>query len=291
MNKEQQNKKIVFFGTPDVTLQILNDLKNAGFLPIAIVTNPDRPVGRKNIITPPPAKVWGLENSVPVLQPEKIDDTFISELENLRADLFVVVAYGKILPEKVINMPACGTINIHYSLLPKYRGATPVEQAVLNGDTETGVCIQKMVYELDAGDILVSEKVAIDQNEKAFELRTRLNTIAGKILTELLPKYFEHQITPIPQTGEVSKCGKIKKEDGLVTEEELQRAETDENTARNLYNKFRAYTPWPSLYFFHEDKRIKITDASFENKKFVIKKVIPEGKKEMEYNNYLENLK
>ncbi|MEI6400239.1 MAG: methionyl-tRNA formyltransferase [bacterium] len=295
MNKK--DKKIIFFGTPNVTIQILEDLKASGFLPMTIVTGPDVPIGRKQTITPPPTKVWALENNIPVLQPTNIDTAFVEQIKNLAPDLSIVVAYGKILPQTLIDIPAFGTINIHYSLLPKYRGATPVESAILHGDTETGVCIQKMVYELDAGDIIAEEKVAIDPNEKTHELRARLNIVAGEMLTKILPDIFENKITPIPQQGDISKCGKIKKEDGLITEEELKNAETDTNTARNLWNKFRAYTPWPSLFFFaRRDSdlgssliRIKITDAIFENNQFIIKKVIPEGKKEMDYKNFLEN--
>ena len=283
------NKKIIFFGTPDITIQILEDLKASGFLPMTIVTNPDVAIGRHQVITPSPTKVWSIENSIPVLQPKKIDADFIQQIKSLAPDLAVVVAYGKILPQALIDIPSFGTINIHYSLLPKYRGATPVESAILNGDSYTGVCIQQMTYELDAGDILAEEKVAIDSNEKAFELRARLNIIAGGMLTKILPTLFENKITPTSQQGEISKCGKIKKENGLITEEELKGAESDTKTARNLWNKFRAYTPWPSLFFFHKDKRIKITEATFQNNQFIIQKVIPEGKKEMNYKNFLEN--
>ncbi len=283
-----------------LTIEILESLKGVGYMPIAIVTNPDRPVGRHGTITPSPAKVWGEQNTLPILQPEKITPEFIEEIKNLDPDLHIVVAYGKILPEEIIDLPKYGTINIHYSLLPKYRGATPVESAILAGDTETGVCIQKMVYELDAGDILAEEKIDIDEYEKAFELRARLNTIASALLTKILPEYFENNITPQKQIGTASFCKKIKKEDGLITEIEIQNAEIDETTARNLWNKFRAYTPWPSLYFFKlrkalpsenerqdlpENIRIKITSAVCKNGKFIIQKIIPEGKKEIDYKN------
>ena len=186
------NKKVIFFGTPDVTIQILEDLKASGFLPMTIVTNPDVAIGRHQVITPSPTKIWALEHNIPVLQPAKIDAEFVEQIKGLTPDLAIVVAYGKILPQTLIDIPTFGTINIHYSLLPKYRGATPVESAVLHGDTETGVCIQQMVYELDAGDIIASETVTIDPNEKAFELRARLNTVAGKMLINILPDLFEN---------------------------------------------------------------------------------------------------
>ncbi len=140
-----ENKlSFAFFGTPELVVPILETLLEKGHVPKVIVTMPDRPQGRKMIITPPPAKVWALAHSIPVLQPEKLDDAFLSELSSFNIDLGVVVAYGKIISKKVLTLPAHGMINIHYSLLPKYRGATPVESAILAGENETGVAIQQM---------------------------------------------------------------------------------------------------------------------------------------------------
>ena len=158
----RSNLNFVFFGTPDVASETLEILKQEGFLPTLIVTSMDKPQGRKMLVTPPPVKVWAEENKIPYIQPGEITPSAFgtSPLSRGRLgrdaefNLFIVIAYGKILPEKIINMPKLGSLNIHYSLLPKYRGASPVESAILNGETETGVTIQKMAYELDSGDII-----------------------------------------------------------------------------------------------------------------------------------------
>lgn len=268
-----QNKdSFAFWGTPDVASDTLEILKGSGFLPSLIITSPDKPQGRKMIVTPTPVKVWAMENNIPYLQPEKLDSAFIEELSKHVFDLSIVVAYGKIIPEKILNLPKLGSINIHYSLLPKWRGASPVESAVLAGETETGVTIQKMVYEMDAGDILAQEKVDIIPTETAPELRKRLIEIGGKLLVSLLPNI--ETTTPIPQTGEVTLASKIKKEDGLL----------DLNGDANAnYNKFRAYAHWPRVFFFKDGKRVIVTAAKLQDGKFVIEKIIPEGGKETYY--------
>lgn len=269
------NIQFAFFGTPDVAVETLEILKSNGYIPRIIVTSPDRPKGRGLALTPPPVKTWADTNNIPCLQPEKLDSEFLSELRSTNFELSVVVAYGKIMPENLINLPAKGTINIHYSLLPKYRGASPVESAVLNGDTETGVDIQQMALGLDTGDILVEEKVAILPDETAPALRSRLIQIGGELLAKSLQDIVAGNITPRKQseTG-MSKCGKIKKEDGLI--------DLAGDPIIN-YNKYRAYFGWPGVYFFKDGKRIKITKAKFENGQFIPERIIPEGKKEMDY--------
>jgi len=263
--------KFAFFGTPEVAEKTLEILKQNNLLPSLVITAPDKPKGRKLIITPPPVKVWAEKNNIPVLQPEKL-----KELEDKLKDydLFIVVAYGKIFPEWLINLPKYGTLNIHYSLLPKYRGAAPVQAAILNGETETGVTIQKMVYELDAGPIVAEEKVKIEPNEKTPELLEKLAKIGGNLLVKILPDYLAGKIKPKEQVGEPSFCPKIKKEDGLIN--------LNDNPIKN-YNKFRAFYEWPRTYFFKDGKRIIITDAELKDGKFVIKKIIPEGGKEIDY--------
>lgn len=262
-----------FWGTPDVASDTLEILKRSGFLPSLIITSADKRQGRKMVLTPPPAKVWAEKNKIPYIQPEKID---VGQIKS-ELDLFIVVAYGKIISENVLNLPKFGSINVHYSLLPKYRGASPVESAILNGDTETGVTIQKMAFKLDAGDILAQEKTAILPDETAPELRKRLIKQGGELLVKILPEIMENKITSAPQDEKLAThSSKIKKEDGLLD----LNAEPIKN-----YNKFRAYAAWPRTFFFKDGKRIIITDAKLENGKFVIKKVIPEGGKEQEYQN------
>lgn len=285
----KNNFNFIFFGTPDVASETLEILKTGGYVPSLIVTSPDRPQGRKMIITPPPVKVWAEENKIPYIQPEKFNEEFFNKLKDISYELSIVVAYGKIMPEKLINLPKLGSINIHYSLLPKYRGASPVESAILNGDTETGVTIQQMAFKMDSGAILVQEKVDILPDEKAQDLRKRLIKIGGELLVKFLnttPSPFGHSplaggdSTPQDES-QATHCSKIKKEDGLMDMKNESSAE--------LYNKFRAYAFWPRTFFFKNNKRIIITDAALDDKgNFVIKKVLPEGKKEIKYEEFLK---
>ena len=267
----------VFWGTPDVASETLEILKEAGFLPELIVTSPDAKAGRGLRLQASAVAGFAEKNNIPCLKPEKLDAEFSNKLKAISYQLFVVVACGQIIPEKILNMPKLGSINIHYSLLPKYRGASPVESAILNGDTETGVTIQKMTYEMDAGDIIAQEKVDILPGETAPELRKRLIKIGGELLVKTLPDFTEGKTKPVPQNGSLaSVCKKIKKEDGLIDLE---------GDSQKNYNKFRAYALWPRTFFFKNGKRIIITDATLENGKFIIKKIIPEGGKEIDYRN------
>lgn len=275
------NNKFVFFGTPEVASKTLEILKESGYLPSLIITSPDRPSGRGMQMTPTPTKVFAIENNIPYLTPEKLNDEVYQKLQNENADLFIVVAYGKILPERFINLPKIYTINIHYSLLPKYRGASPVESAILNGEQETGISIQKMAFKMDTGPILLEEKVEIAINEKAHELKERLINIGGKLLAQNLPRIFNNTLTMQKQDeNQASYCTKISKEDGFI--------DLDDDGVKN-YNKFRSYFSWPKTFFFVNDKRVIIKDAKLENGKFIILRVIPEGKKEISYEDFLKS--
>jgi methionyl-tRNA formyltransferase len=256
-------------------------------MPSVIVTAPDKPAGRGLALTPPPAKTWGEKNDILVFQPERLDSEFCRRLSAMGFDLFIVIAYGKILTEEIIGLPKYGTFNIHYSLLPKYRGATPVESAILNGDKETGVSLQKMVLELDAGPIVAEEKTVIGENETAPELLSRLNDIGKKLLTKTIPKIIGGVATYSEQNrAETTLTKKITKENGLM--------DMNDEPVKN-YRKFMAFQPWPGVYFFAKRKngsftRVTVKEAAFENSDFVIKRVLPEGKKEMDYNDFLRGL-
>jgi len=292
----------VFFGTPDVASETLEILKQAGFLPSLIVTSPDAKKGRGLEMQASPVSIFAENNFIDCIKPEKLDKEEVWDVlrtlgrsdgdgqrkfsaENFRGeqnmpDFFLVVAYGKIIPEEILNIPKFGSINIHYSLLPKYRGASPVESAILNGDAVTGVTIQQMAYKMDAGPIITQEKVEILPNEKAPELRKRLIKIGGELLVKTLPELIKGKIKAIPQDEkEATNCKKIKKEDGLM--------DLNDNAIKN-YNKWRAYAFWPRTFFFKNSKRVIVTDAVFENNQFIIKKVLPEGKKEIKYEEFLK---
>jgi methionyl-tRNA formyltransferase len=277
------NKKVnfIFWGTPDVARETLEILKKYGYIPSLIITSPDAKSGRGLILQPSPVAMFAEQNNIPCIKPEKLDKEFISKLSAFEFNLSIVVAYGKIIPENIINLPKLGSINIHYSLLPKYRGASPVESAILNGEIETGVSIQQMKYKMDAGDVFAQEILQILPNEKAKELRERLIVAGGELLVKILPDLSENKLEHTKQNeSEATYCTKIKKEDGLLDLED---------DAEKNYNKFRAYSTWPRTFFFNNGKRIIIADANLENNIFVIKKVIPEGKKEIDWKEFLKS--
>jgi len=274
-NNIKKSLSFVFWGTPDVASDTLEILKQVDFLPSLIITSPDAKKGRGLHIEASSVAIFAEKNNIPCLKPEKLDEKFYSELKPSCLEpncLFIVVAYGKIIPENILNLPKLGSINVHYSLLPKYRGASPVESAILNGDSYTGVTIQKMAYKMDAGDIIAQEKINIMPDETAPELRKRLIQLGGELLVKILLEYVENKITPVPQDEkEATYTKKIKKEDGLI--------DLNGDVIKN-YNKFRAYAYWPRTFFFKNGKRIIITKAKLENNKFIIEKIIPEGGKE-----------
>ncbi len=276
--------KIAFFGTPGFTTDFLDKLVETGFAPSLIVTNPDRPSGRGMALKSPEPKIWGESNGIPVLQPEKIDDDFVASLGEW--DLFVVVAYGKILPESLINLPKYGTLNIHYSLLPKYRGATPVESAILNGDETTGVVIQQMRYKLDTGPILAQKEIPIDPSDTTPALREKLNIEALSMLPEVLEKIASGTIESKEQSEEgVSNCKKISKEDGLIKLEDSPEIND---------RKYRAYYGSPGTHFYAIKGglplRVKITKAHYASGQFIIEEVIPENGKRISFEMFSATL-
>ena len=237
-----KNFKFAFFGTPDIASKTLDILFEGWYTPSIIITSPDAPSGRGLEIHESPVSIWAKEHNIKCLKPEKIDEDFINEFQKLDMDLSIVVAYGKILPEILINTPKLGTINIHYSLLPKYRGASPLESCLLNGDTETGVSIQQMVFKLDRGPILTEEKIQIGLDETKNELRNKLIVLGGNLLYKFIPQIINKSIISKEQDeSSATYCTKISKEDGEI--------KLDGNQIEN-YNKYRAFYGWPGVYFF-----------------------------------------
>jgi len=216
---------------------------------------------------------------IPVIQPEKIKADFIHKLKRNNYNLFMVVAYGKILPKEIINIPKYGTINVHPSLLPKFRGATPVQSAILSAEKETGVTIMLMDEEMDHGPILAQKHIDISNIPSTEELGENLAVMAGEMIVDLVPKLFSENTKPLKQKHtNATYTKKIKKEDGLI---DLN------DTPEKNYRKFKAYCIWPGVYFFETHKegarRVKITSAILKNNKFIIQKVIRENKKETNY--------
>ncbi len=265
----------VYFGTPKVSSDTLAILIEHGLVPDLVVTSPDAPRGRGLTLTPSETKTFALAHDIPVVTPEKLDAETIAMIQKYKCDYALVVAYGKIFPETLISVFPKGVFNVHYSLLPKHRGATPLEAALLAGDDRTGVSIQKMVKELDAGDIIAQESTKIGPSETARELRPRLIGMGASLLVDTLSAYLRGDVIPIPQDSSLAtRARKLKKEDGLLSLD----APAEVN-----WNKYRAYADTIGTYFFENGKRIKITQASIKDGQFIIERVIPEGKKEMSY--------
>lgn len=279
------SKYFVYFGTPYVARDTLKTLVDSGYTPSLIVTSPDTRKGRGMELTPSDTKAWALEQGLPVYSPEKLDAEAFQKITEIGADYAIVVAYGYILPKKLIESFPLGVLNIHYSLLPKYRGASPVEGALLNGESVTGVAIQRMTYELDAGDILALKEVSIEPNETTKELRPRLIEIGAQLLVATLPSFEAGTATFTPQDhSQATTSGKIAKSEGELS---LQ------GDAQTNWNKYRAYAESPGTYFFAEKHgkkvRVKIKSAEYKNGVFTPLRVVPEGKKEMNYSDFIRS--
>ncbi len=253
------NKRIVFLGTPEFAAVVLERLYISGYEIVACVTQPDKPVGRHMTMTPPPSKIMAISLGIPVLQPDSLrTDAFLATLTELSPDLIITAAYGKILPASVLAVPPDGCINVHASLLPKYRGAAPVQWAILNGDKVTGVTIMKMDVGMDTGDIISTRECEIGSSETTEELMDKLAQIGAELLVETIPSYLAGDIQSIPQDSSRSTLSPpIRKEQGLI----------DWNrSSQVIHNQIRALTGWPGAYSVYKGARLKIyTSALPEN--------------------------
>lgn len=243
--------KIIFMGTPDFAVPCLQKLINSDNEVIAVFTQPDKKVGRKQIVTPPPVKVLAENNNVTVYQPNtmKSEET-INLIKDINPDLIVVVAYGKILPESILNIPKYGCINVHASLLPKYRGAAPIQWAVLNGDTETGVAVQQMNEGIDTGDLLLVKKTEIGINETSAELFDRLSVLGADALVDTIEMIENGTVRPKPQPdGDFGYAKMISREMSPI----------DWNkSAFKIHNQVRGLQTWPCADTTLNGKKVKI---------------------------------
>lgn len=279
--------KFAFFGTPQIAVTALTTLADSGFKPSLVITNPDAIAGRKQLLTPPPVKIWAEENKIAVLQPQNFKDkNILSPLLDETWDIFVVLAYGKLLPEWLIELPKYQTINAHPSLLPKLRGASPIRSALLSDLSAVGVSIIQLDAELDHGPILKQQALTLNAPILGQELDTKLGEIAGKLLAEVMEKLPSQEITPIDQDhSQATFCTKITKD---MSELELDPyALPDGETAQEIYRRICAFDGWPETFFIHEGKRIKIKSAQINTHgQLEILRITPEGKKEMDWASY-----
>ncbi|MFC0014286.1 MULTISPECIES: methionyl-tRNA formyltransferase [Allobacillus] len=242
-------KKIVFMGTPDFSVPILKMLIDSDYDVVAVVTQPDKPRGRKRQMTPSPVKAFALEHSVPVIQPVKIRTDF-EEILQYEPDLIVTAAYGQILPKELLDVPPFGCINVHASLLPELRGGAPIHYAIMQGKKETGVTIMYMAEGMDTGDMISQEAIPIEENDHTGSLHDKLSIVGAGLLKKTLPAIFSNEVKATPQNHEnATYAYTIKRE-----EEKIDWQKTQEE----IYNHIRGLHPWPVAYTTYKDQTIKI---------------------------------
>lgn len=246
--------KIVFMGTPGFAVPSLNALIESEDEVVGVVTKADKPQGRGQRIESPPIKILSQQYGIPILQPEKLrTEEFFNELRIFNPDLICVTAYGKILPKNILELPPCGCINVHASLLPKYRGAAPINWAIINGEKNTGITTMLMNEGMDTGDILLQEEMPIDEEDTGETLSEKLSHIGAELLIQTIKLLKENKLSPIPQDhSKATYASMLKKEDGLIDWSK---------SAQEIRNSIRGNLPWPGAYTFLEGKNLKIYKA------------------------------
>ncbi|TSC83018.1 MAG: methionyl-tRNA formyltransferase [Parcubacteria group bacterium Gr01-1014_19] len=256
-----------FFGSPKFAEIVLKELIAGGFPPTLVVCNPDKPIGRKKIITPPPTKILAKENEISIAQPETKEE--IANYLSNGFDFFVVAAYSKILPKNVIELPKLGVIGVHPSLLPKYRGATPIQSAILAGEAETGTSLFMIDEKVDNGSILAQKTLLVEQNDYRT-LEERLAHLSGKLLAEILPSFIAGKTRPQPQNDdEATFTKKFTTEDGQV--------DLSKDDPVIIERKVRALNPEPGVWTIQNGRRMKILEAELKDGKLMLKKIQFEG--------------
>jgi len=301
--------KVVFFGTPNIATKSLEHLVNCSDIEVlAVVTQPDKPAGRGNKITMPPIKELALKYNLPVFQPKSIRKEFEiqEELKKLAPDFFVTFAFGQILSQEVLDIPKYETINLHASLLPKYRGANPIQRAIINGDKETGICTMITELGLDCGDVCLKEIIPISETMNCEELFNKISELSPNLIEKTLKGLVSNEIQPTPQGDEgVCMANKLTKEETIIDWSK---------SAKEIHNLVRGIYKFPSAYFIHDNKIIKVletkvSECNFDNIGKIVKatkdgvdiacksgtltliKVKPEGKGEMLARDWYNGIK
>ena len=296
-----KNKNVVFMGTPDFAVPVLKMLIEKTNV-IMVVTKPDKRVGRNKELTFSPVKKVALENNIPVFQPIKIKNDY-EKLTEGKIDLIVTCAYGQIIPKEVLNLPKYGCVNVHASILPKYRGSAPIQWAIINGDKETGVTIMYMDEGMDTGDIISISKMAITSYDNVGTMHDKLSILGAQALEKELKSIFDGSAIRIKQGNDWTLAPMIKREDEHLNFNDY---------GENIINRIRAFNPWPLANILIDDKEIKIIEAEFKKEKvnkanciiinknklgiscldgiIYLKKIKPFGKKEMNIESYLNGI-
>ena len=268
--------KYVFFGTPRFAEIILGRLIEADMAPAALVCNPDRPAGRKKVMTPPLTKQRAVKSDatfIDILQPEVLDENFIKRLKAIDPDFFVVAAYAKIIPQTVLDIPRLGTLGVHPSLLPKYRGASPIQSVILHGEHETGAAIYLMDQKMDHGPILASERLVFDPlTTKYADLQEKLAELSADLLIKTVPSFLEGKTSPHEQDhSQATFTKKFVTDDAFIDEKDIADAENgDAEKARMIVYKINAFDPEPGAWTMRGGKRIKLISAKIADGRLII---------------------
>lgn len=258
--------RIVYLGTPDFAVKPLEKLLENNYNVVAVITNKDKPVGRKQILTPPPVKQLALEKGVKVLQYDKIRVEGVEDLKELKPDLLITCAFGQILSKEIIDIAPFGVINIHASLLPKYRGASPIHYAILNGEKKTGITIMKTDEGIDTGDIIYSEELEILENETCGSLFERLSVLGADTLIKTLPSILDKSAKFVKQDNEKATFTKIIRK---------EMAKIDwQNNAESIVNQVRAFNPAPVAFATYLDMPFKVFEAKVDELKGIAGQVL-----------------
>jgi methionyl-tRNA formyltransferase len=283
--------KYIFFGSGDFSVIVLHALLRAGLSPLAVVCNPDRPVGRKKIITAPAIKLLADEHHIPVLQPDRLSVEDFSSITNV--DCFVIAAYAQIIPESILQIPRCGAVGVHPSFLPRYRGATPIQSVILAGEEETGVSLFLVDSQVDHGPLIATSAAVPVLKGYYKDLEAELALVAGELLVDVLPRFVAGDITPVPQNESLAtKTKKIKTNDAFVSFDDLHDAMNGDLKKASLIERtIRAFTPEPGVWTVVENavfgtttvqnKRVKLLEAIVTPQGLVLLYIQIEGKQPM----------
>lgn len=255
--------KIVFMGTPDFASEVLKSLLESEHQVLAVFTQPDKPRGRGKKISYTPVKEMALEAQIPIYQPRRIrDEENLEILKQINPDVIIVAAYGNILPKEILDLPPYGCINIHASILPKYRGAAPIHWAIIKGETETGISIMQMDEGMDTGDVLLLERIEISEEADTGEIFAKLASLGSKMIIEVLEKIKDGKLIPVKQKEEEATYAPM-----LTKKDELLDWDM---SSKDIYNKIRGMNPWPGVYTYFRGDRLKIQKSILIDEKQVI---------------------
>jgi methionyl-tRNA formyltransferase len=276
--------KYVFFGTPRFAEIVLEGLLKADFIPAAIVCNPDRPMGRKKVLTPPFTKQFVNQRKLPIkiMQPEKLDEALIWQLREFHPDLFIVAAYAKIIPDVVLSIPQWGTLGTHPSLLPLYRGASPIQSVILTGEQETGSTIYQMDAKMDHGPIVAQSSLYLDPLKTNYlQLESSLAMISAELLIAAIPKVLDRTVqTKVQDEASATFTKKFQTQDAFIESSLLENAVNgDTKQAEIIMRAINALNPEPGVWTMRDDKRVKLLEASIANGRLKLSKIQVEGER------------